>query len=365
MASITMKLSERLWRLFDWRRPRPVSSEEHAASSGTLPLTPARGSRETTTSRLEQGYEQIVEVMDAVKTHTRDQAERSERLLEAVSDLPEAVVHLQQVSETQRKMAALMQKQIASAAEERTVMNAALERLAIAYESERESLRVIADSLMDRKKSDGVLADRLGTLGSTLGRLDETSQASTLMLRTLAERTKRSDTQVRDLYDKGRRQTMVLAGVSLAVALVAVIVAGVAVIAAGASWGSAYGADPAPTIVVPIEPTTQSLVPLPAPPAVTAKAALPAIADVPPTVEAGAPAPAIEAPQAATSSPPAATQPAVESLPSETPVIEATTPVQEIVDEAAALIEPATDDLETKPETAIVSPADPGVVTGD
>lgn len=228
MSTMAMKLSERFFKLFDWRRNR--SRDEAADSAGGLPVTTSRPQRESTLARLEEGYEQVLDVMASVKAHTREQAEHSERLMEVVRDVPEAVAQLRQVADTQKKMTALLQKQMMAHAEDREVLNGTLDRLAAAFDSEQAGLDAIAKVLADRERTDAALSDRLGGLGSTLGKLDETSQASTLMLRTLAERTKRADNQVRDLYDKGRRQMMLVAVSSLLVALSAVGVSTYAVL---------------------------------------------------------------------------------------------------------------------------------------
>ncbi|QDU71180.1 hypothetical protein [Mucisphaera calidilacus] len=290
MSTMAMKLSERFFRLFDWRRNRNAAEETETV--GGLPVATGRPQREGTLARLEEGYEQVLEVMASVKTHTRDQADRSERLLEAVREMPEAVAQLRHVAETQQKMAALLQKQITAHAEDRAILNGTLERLTTAFDNEQTGLDQIAKALSVRERTDAVLSDRLGGLGSTLGKLDETSQASTLMLRTLAERTKRADSQVRDLYDKGRRQMTLIAVASLLVALAAVGVAAYAVLRTLPA-GSPGGAPEPMGGVMPAVPIVEEQ-PLNDEPAAGAALVLPAEAEAQPE-ESAATAPETEA----------------------------------------------------------------------
>ncbi|WP_428389824.1 hypothetical protein [Mucisphaera sp.] len=280
MSTMTMRISDRLLRFFDVRRWFR-RSDETAQGGDVMAISAARGGRESAMARLEQGYEEVIEVMAAVKAHTHDQAERSEQLLEVVREVPQAVAQLRQMADTQKKMAALLQKQMTAQAEDRALLNVTLGHLSKAFEDERAALDAVAATLSDRKRTDSVLSDRLGSLGGTLGRLDETSQASTLMLRTLAERTKHADGQVKDLYDRGRRQMMLMAAASLFVALAAVGVAAFAVILAQRSFEAAPSSPPAvtaPAVAAEVEPGTPLL-----PPTEPTTESVPAVIEVPDT----------------------------------------------------------------------------------
>ncbi len=313
-------IATKIGRLFKLRRPVEVDPHTHSNSSNRSLST--RAGREATLHQLQEGYMEVVDTMQALRSHMEEQARRSDRLLNMMEGLPDVLRSIPESNRNQTDVLKAIQGQMRTQTETTGQLSSALSGLSDATTHQHAALGELQKQMQTSNEQGASLRDSLGILSETMEHVTEASQSNVDAMDRIAEQTRNSDQRLRDLFGRTQKHTTVMSAVSWALALAALSIAGyVAVMVAQV-------ADQAqqPTVVESPSPA----------PAMTAGA--PGIVDLPEiTVE---PIVAAEAP-------------AVEAAPADEPTTEA----QTTDDTAEPKADEASDSSESVELTA--APTDP------
>ena len=178
----------------------------HGRFSLIRPKTP----REATLSRLERGYEEVVELMQAVRGHMADQSERGERLLTLLEGLPEALRGLPESSRRQSQMLETVQVTLEQQGKSSRELTQAIAGLSQATSHHDAAMNAMQQQLASQQENDQLMLGSFKQLNGTLAQVGESSQAGAEMLRHMAEHTRQSDAQMRELVAGGQKHMPVL-----------------------------------------------------------------------------------------------------------------------------------------------------------
>ncbi len=196
-------------------------------------LAKPNGSRDSTLSKLERGYDEVVDLMQSVRSHLSEQSERSERLVSILEGLPEALRGLPESSRRQAQMLESIQTHLDRQAISGEKLTDAISGLSKSTEAQDQAMSAMQQQLAAQHETDQLMLGSFSQINGTLSQVGESNQASADMLRQLAEHAERSDRQMRDLFSRGQKQMLILAAVGCGVGVIAMTVAMIVAIAGG------------------------------------------------------------------------------------------------------------------------------------
>lgn len=160
-----------------WRRLWSRGGGSGPAQGGQVQL-PARRSRAEQIALLQEGYQQMLELARAVRTHLERQAEVQEKMLNVLERLPSSLDTIRQLGEGARQQTAV--------------------------------LETINDNLKKAAEEDRHLAEGLDRFGRILGQMEETSRGTARTVSRLMEQARESEELLRDLVVRSERRVTYL-----------------------------------------------------------------------------------------------------------------------------------------------------------
>ncbi len=185
-----------------------------------------RSQKQQNLQQLQRGYEDVVDLMETCKSHMESQAQRADRLLELLEDLPEALRVIPESSRQQAKMIEGLQSHLENQNQNTARLTDAVEGLATATQQHEKAMGVIQSQLDANQQNGERMVESFSALGDTLGRIGAAHQSGNDLLNTMAEKVQKSDDQMRDLFTRNQRQVTVMSLISWTLAISALLVAG-------------------------------------------------------------------------------------------------------------------------------------------
>ena len=205
-----------------------VEEMEHEDS-----LPTKRIAKESPVEKLQRGYEEMVALMTSVRNHLETQAERSERLLRVLDGLPEALKSLPEATRNQTRTLEAIQTNLSQQVQHNTKLAEALNGLSQSTKHHEHAMSAIGQQLdAGHQRSEQILGS-FNCLTSTLDRMTDANEASTILLRRMAEQESQAAEQVRQLFVRNQKQMTTMSIVSWSLALVALTVAGFVAVSLG------------------------------------------------------------------------------------------------------------------------------------
>jgi len=231
------KLTNRFGNFVQWfkrgRKNGPITSDS-SPDGGVMvaemeqddAMLVKRVSKETPMDKLQRGYEEMVSLMASVRNHLETQSQRSERLLHVLDGLPEALKSLPEATRNQTRTLEAIQTNLNQQVQHNTKLADALNGLAKSTHHHEHAMSAIGQQLdAGHQRSEQILGS-FNSLTGTLDRMSDANEASTILLRRMAEQESQAADQVRQLFVRNQKQMTTMSVVSWSLALVALTVAG-------------------------------------------------------------------------------------------------------------------------------------------
>ena len=201
-----------------------------SAGRGSITRRVAGEYRDARVSQLQDGFEEVVGLVQDVRRHLDQQADRSERLLGLMSDLPDAIRTLPESNRNQARMVEAMNGHLARSDRHAEDLNEALGGLARSNEHQGQVLGLIQQQIESSRQTDEQMVASFGTMNETLRQLGLSNHASAKSMALVAEQSKMADGRMKELVQRNSRQMLimsaanwVLAAAALGLALFAVL----------------------------------------------------------------------------------------------------------------------------------------------
>ena len=228
------KLSTRFGNFVLWlKRGKQHSSatEEAGAVATAVAEEPGadlarRTTKESPIDRLQRGYEEMVDLMGAVRNHMAQQSQRSERLLEMLEGLPDALRSLPEATRNQTRTLDAIQSNLSQQASHSAKLADALNGLAKSTQHHDAAMSAINQQLDASHQCSEQILSSFNVMSGALARIGEENEAGRDLLRKMAEQENKAGDQVRELFIKTQKHVTTMSIVSWALAIVALTVAG-------------------------------------------------------------------------------------------------------------------------------------------
>lgn len=232
MATAKLRITDYLAGLLDWQ-PRLRSrvktigqrGQEAPAAQAEPAAIAATTEAEAPASR-QRSQQQLHETVEAIRQQMADEADRSERLIQAVEQLPEAVQALPEATAKQLPVLQAIEQQLAQQAEAQQSLYSAVDGLVKRTESQHRHITAIKQKLDQREEHEQQMLSQFGRVADTLAELHASSQDSAASLREMADRNDQRDAEVQYLFHRSRREMVAFSAVSWFLAAMALAVAG-------------------------------------------------------------------------------------------------------------------------------------------
>lgn len=201
-------VASRIGSLFHWTR-----KGQGAVQVGVISREDT-DPREATIAQLRSGYTEIIDTMKAVRSHLEQQSDQSKRMLDVMQAMPDL---LRAIPDSNRNQTHVLEAIHANLEQQ----NRASGELSAALAGLSQATAKIGSHIQQGEESQQELTDRLGTLSTTIQRLDESNRDARDTLRIAVSESDEKNKAVRDMVARSHRQVVVLSIVSWALALVA------------------------------------------------------------------------------------------------------------------------------------------------
>jgi hypothetical protein len=281
MSTAKARLSDRLSSFFDWHRRRKADKQEKAEASGEevanisatpeaepqapeaapsaqepaqpkAAAEPVKAATEEATAKpakRDRGYNEMMTLLDDVREHMQHQANRSERLLQVMEGLPEALQNLPETNRNQVRILEAIEGHLDQQTQNQSHLTNAINGLSRTTETQEQNIGIIKEHLGRQEQTDQQMLTSFSSLTNTLGKLNESSQASAKSLQQLTDRGEEREHEMRDLFKRNQKQMAAMSAVSWALALVALAVAGFVALSVSQQMTSSSGNAASPANV--------------------------------------------------------------------------------------------------------------------
>jgi len=168
-----------------------VPPERDGSPNGTSPRSLARwGRREPTVTQLRDGYQRVLEMMDALQEHFRQQDARAERLGRSAERTAGTLEQLAGSQQAQQEHLRLIAEQVSEAGKHAVAMSASLGQMPRMLQLQADALKMMLRQFEVSQEADTQLMHSLQHLGRAVDTLSasSTTQVQTLERLALAER---------------------------------------------------------------------------------------------------------------------------------------------------------------------------------
>jgi len=190
-------------------------------SERSVELSP-RPRKPVTIDQLRDGYDRVLEVMDAIQAHFERQDHRAEQMSQSVERVASTLERLAETQSVQRDALASISTQVDAARKHASTLSATLMEMPASMHAQAEMVRAIAKRLEVSQETDVQLVGSLERFGAAVDALRESTSAHVATL----HRMQASDSDMKEslkgvIREQGKRffAAMVVVGVLGAAAL--------------------------------------------------------------------------------------------------------------------------------------------------
>ncbi len=205
MATLKEKMGRLLGRMRTGHGPTTVDVARRPGSEDD----PAQR-KEATLAQIKQGYGEIVETMQALRTHLDDTQQRQAQMARMMEGLPEVLRSLPEATRTQTQLIKAIGAHLESQNTTNGHLTEAIQGLGKSADRQDETLGQIRDHLTEESGTRRELHSGVLALNSTLASVEASNLAAKEALGAAQEQARRSEERMAELYRKGARLNAVM-----------------------------------------------------------------------------------------------------------------------------------------------------------
>lgn len=220
------QIKDKVSSFFNWARKdkAPVSVEVARRDDADEPDETTK--KEVTIQELKRGYGEVVQTMQSLRTHLDQQSRRSEKMLELLRDLPDAIRSIPESNRTQTSMLEAIHENLDRQNQTTNQLTEAITGLATASSHQQRALAAIDTHLAEEHESRGRLGEGVAALNATLGQVTESNAATRDSMGAVVEQTRVNDERMRNMYQRSQKMNTMMVLLCLALATGALALGG-------------------------------------------------------------------------------------------------------------------------------------------
>jgi chromosome segregation ATPase len=153
--------------------PADASAEDVLATDRTAPALTRRGRREHSLSKLQEGYDRLLELMDQIQKHMRTQEDRTEQIATAIAHLSRSLADTPNSDQQQVQLLSTIAAQLETTTVRTQQLADAIGEMPRVVRGQTDALSGIQRQLELTAESDAHLANTLGSFARSVDRLGE------------------------------------------------------------------------------------------------------------------------------------------------------------------------------------------------
>jgi len=238
--------------MVQWFRGRRASGDEAVVSDSPndLPDDPTRGGvadpdaphdrtglpltrwtrREYTLSRLQEGYDRVLELMDAMHRHMQAQQDRTEQIATGISQLSRSLSDLPGITQQQVQLLSAIAAQLETTTVRTQQLSDAVGELPRVIRGQSEALTGVQRQLEMATESDAHLTSSLQSFERAINRFGESSENQAAATRELRLSSDEHQRRLGHIIEQQTRRFTVLMAVTAVLAGAGIIVGALAVV---------------------------------------------------------------------------------------------------------------------------------------
>ncbi len=199
----------------------PLKPANDLSSRGGVSMLLSRWQeRSQSLERLEEGYQRLTELVDAIQSHLQNQDERSRTIANGLNSMVEHVARLPDALQQQHNQLAAIVEQLECAGARSGRMEAVLAELPKIADGQRQTLLALRDQIEASTKTQQGLLDSISGFSDAVGALNQSSTASMQTLRNVQASAEASQNRLANLFTEQSRRLSRLISAGLVVAAV-------------------------------------------------------------------------------------------------------------------------------------------------
>ncbi|MCB9867581.1 MAG: hypothetical protein H6816_13230 [Phycisphaerales bacterium] len=176
-------------------------------------------------TKLEEGYNKVIDLIDAIKRHQQGQAERATEVTEALTRMSATLERIDGGGQQQSEHLAAIAEEIRIAGRHAAKWEEALCEFPRMAEAQREALGAVSRQMEDAGRRDKELTGSLASFREAVQTLGDTTTASTVALKDLQRASLEQQAQTAALIRAQSRRFTILLVVTLVLAAAGIIAA--------------------------------------------------------------------------------------------------------------------------------------------
>ncbi|MEM1028165.1 MAG: hypothetical protein AAGJ38_08785 [Planctomycetota bacterium] len=214
-------LKDKVGHFFAWTRKGKEPVEVDVARRDD-PEAP----KEVSIQQIKQGYSEVVETMQSVRSHLEQQADRSEKMLELLGNLPDALRSMPDQARNQTEALESIRTHLENQNQTAQQLTDAITGLATASSHQQRSLSAIDQHLAEGHESRTQLNQGVGALTDTLGEVRASNAATRESMGAVVEQTRVNDERMREMVQRNQKMNTLMLILCLALATGALALGG-------------------------------------------------------------------------------------------------------------------------------------------
>jgi len=220
----------KIWnRMTAWMRTSQSATQDGGADEGGEPTNIAVTTKrsDATLSRLEEGYNKVIDLVDAIKSHQQEQDARAVEISSSLGKLANTLEQINSTSQQQSDSLAVIAEQVRTGNQRAAKWEEAISEFPKMAEAQRVALASVVEQLEAAGARDGALSGSIDGFRDAVATLSDASTASSVAVKDLQLSTLETQERTAELIREQSKRFTMLFVVTVVLALMAMI-AGVA-----------------------------------------------------------------------------------------------------------------------------------------
>jgi len=216
-----------LWsRMTAWMRPNAKSSP--VQYSGNLPedddaITVTARRPDPALTKLEEGYNKVIDLIDAIKRHQQGQQERATEVTTSLETLAATLERMDASGRRQAEHVSAIAEEVRTAGQRSARWEEALCEFPKMAEAQRTALAAVARQLEEVGRRDGELSGSLASFRTAVQTLGDATLASSVALKDLQRTALEQQERTAELMREQNKRFTMLFAVTLVLAAVGIV----------------------------------------------------------------------------------------------------------------------------------------------
>ncbi len=207
-----------------------ADGDDASAAERITAAVSRRGRREVSLSKLQEGYDRVLDMMDQLQTHMQTQESTTEQISEAMTQLSRSLSDLPSLNRQQAELLSAIAAQLETSTVRTQQLSDAIGELPRVTRQQTEALSGVQRQLEMGAEADVQLSSSMQSFGRSIDKLGDAAESQTASLNELHVANADRHAQLDEILHRQTRQFTILVAITAILAGAAIVVGTIAVV---------------------------------------------------------------------------------------------------------------------------------------